>query len=100
MSFTYADPPLRMKASQEQPSAVLFTCVLLAVSVVACLQSVYYDVRAQNNYAASAALHGTLSLLEQQRREEIADFDSLNGKLTELLSTIDKEKVDASIGVR
>lgn len=92
LDYMHADPPLRMKREPQNPAPALATWLLLAVSVVAACQSVYFDWRSQNNYAASAELHGTMSLLAQQRREEIADFDSLNGKLTELLAIHDKEK--------
>ena len=94
LEYTYADPPLRTKkepAEYRVPSPAMWLC--LAVSVLAAAQSVYFDVRAHNNYAASSALHGTLSLLEQRRREEIADFDHVTGKLNELLTIHEKEKM-------
>lgn len=68
MSFTYADPPIRKPLKQEQSSPVLATWLLLGVSVVAAMQSVYFDVRA----------HGTMVLLQ----DAAGRVDKLENSLT------------------
>lgn len=81
LSFTYPDPPLRKQAKQDASAPVLATWLLLAVSVVAAAQSVYFDQRAYGTMLLLQDAAGRVDKLENSLTAAVEQQVLINAKL-------------------